>query len=393
VRIVYLNTNPRNMITDPTGYATHMAKTIKGFEASGHEVVRLLASEMQGAVEARTAYRSLRVHIPEGLAKLVRDMYEILHDRRFTRGHASIVASNSPDFLYERANAFHVSGLRLSRKAGVPLVLEVNDPLRESVSMHLSALKVIAFRREDHLVRHADLVVVGSEALRRYFVDRGFPAEKVIVVYPAADEEIFSPLVDGAGIRRKYALENAVVIGFVGSMAPWHRVDLLLSALERVILERGNVKGLLVGDIRAETPIHGVGSLSVPGRIVFTGKIPYADVPAHIAAMDICVISNATWYGSPTKLFEYGRMGKAVIAPRFPPIQEVLEDGRSGLLFSPGSEIELRQSMESLAIDPGRRNDLGKCLGNLVTERFSWAASTRRVIDRIRQADVGRGRK
>jgi glycosyltransferase involved in cell wall biosynthesis len=383
VKILYLNTNPRNRITDTAGYATHMAKTIKGFEASGHEVIRLLASEKRGALEAQAAYRSLRDRIPEGLARLVRDMYEIVHDRRFTRRYASIVASNGPDFLYERANAFHVSGFRISRKVGVPLVLEVNDPLRESVSMHLSALRVLAFCREDYLMRHADLVVVGSEALRTYFVARGFGAAKVIVLYPAADEELFNPSVDGAGVRRKYALENAVVVGFVGSMAPWHRVDLLLNAIGGYGPRWRNVKALFVGDLRSETTISKAASSASRDRVVFTGKIPYAEVPTHVAAMDICVISNATWYGSPTKLFEYGSMGKAVVAPRFPPIAEVLEDNHSGLLFNPGSEIELAQKIESLAFDPEKRSELGKNLRNTVAQRFSWHANTRKVIEYI----------
>jgi glycosyltransferase involved in cell wall biosynthesis len=390
VRILYLNTNPRNKITDPAGYATHMAKTIKGFEASGHEVVRLLASEVQGAFEAKETYRSLRDRIPKSLAMLIRDVYEILHDRRFTHGLAAIIASSCPDFLYERANAYHVSGLRISRKLRIPLVLEVNDPLRESVSMDLSALKVFAFRMEDYLLRQVDLVVLGSEALRRHFIDRGFPAEKMVVLYPSADEELFTPSGDGASVREKYAFGKAIVVGFVGSMAPWHRVDLLCNALGGHILKCDNVRGLFVGDIRTETSRFGISSSAVPSSMVFTGKIPFADVPAHIAAMDICVIANATWYGSPTKLFEYGSMGKAVIAPRFPPIQEVIEDGRSGLLFTPGSESELAQKIESLVLDSDKRSALGRNLRRIVTERFSWQANTRKVIDCIRQIKAGR---
>jgi glycosyltransferase involved in cell wall biosynthesis len=375
--LLYLNSNPRNRITDAAGYATHMMKTIKGFEAAGHRVIRFLASEKPGAAEAKEAYRTMRRRVPPGVAKLTRDLYEIVHDRRFRGEAAGLVAEGKPDFLYERANAFHSGGQRLARSLGIPHVLEVNDPLRESVSMHFSILKPYAVVQEDSLIRRADLVILGSEALRRHYARRGFDDGKLLVLYPSADEAMFSPSVDGAAVREELGLGNATVVGFVGSMAAWHRVDLFLAALSRLTSGGPGVKGLLVGELSASAAD---GSVGLPPGLVATGKVPYSEVPRSIAAMDVCVIANATWYGSPTKLFEYAAMGKAVVAPRFSPIEEIIEDGRSGLLFAPGSVEEMAGSIERLARDPALRRRLAAGLLERVS-RWTWESNTKKVVE------------
>jgi glycosyltransferase involved in cell wall biosynthesis len=385
VRILYLNTNPRNRIQDAAGYATHMTKTIEGFEAAGHEVIRLLAGDAEGAARAREAYRGVRSRLPVGAARLVRDLYELLHDRRFARANKALPRREGIDFIYERANAFHAAGLAIARESGVPLVLEINDPLRESVSMQFSVLKPLAVRQEDQLLRRADLVVLGSQALRDHYVSRGFDAGRLMVLYPTADERLFDPATEGSAVRASCGLDGQPVAGFVGSMAPWHRLDLFLGAMAR--LEGAGVKALVVGERPGGTqPRQGVTA-----SVIGTGKVPYAQVPRYIAAMDICVIANATWYGSPTKLFEYGVMGKAVVAPRLPPIQEVIEDGVSGLLFQPGSQEELGERIQRLSEDPGLRSRLGQALRKTITERFSWESNTRAVIERVRALPAARG--
>ncbi len=379
--VLYLNTNPRNRLTDQAGYATHMAGTIHGFEADGHRVVTLLAAEGEGVAHARDAYRGMRRRIPVGAARLLRDGWEMVHDRRFFRACLARAGGAGADFVYERANAFHRGGQRLARALGIPHVLEINDPLRESITVTFSALKPIAVRREEKLMRGAALVVVGSESLRGHYAKRGFDARRILVLYPVADERAFSPGVDGRAVRARYALDGAPVAGFVGSMAPWHGVEIFQAALSR--LYAGGVRGMLVGGAREGVPASTREPDPPDGRLIRVGRVPYAEVPSHVAAMDICVIANATWYGSPTKLFEYAAMEKAVVAPRFAPIQEIIEDGRTGLLFAPGDVDGMAAAITRLARDPGLRRRLGQELRKSVQERFSWKGNTRQVIERI----------
>jgi glycosyltransferase involved in cell wall biosynthesis len=383
LKILYLNANPRHKLSDVSGYATHMAKTIKGFRQDGHQVITLIAGEEgAGADEARTRYRALKATLPGGksrtggggLALLMRDTYEILRDRRAAARWMKQFRGQGVDFIYERMNPFHGSGARLARGLHVPLVLEINDPLRESVTTNFSRLRFYALMLERSLIRRAALVVVGSAALRSYYVARGVPPNKLVVLYPASDRAAFRPDIPGGEIRRRLGLEDRIVVGFVGSMRSWHRLELFRAAVQRVSQEDPRVAALIVGGIERSEPAAGV---------VVTGQVAPDEVPQYVAAMDICAIANATWYGSPTKLFEYGAMAKPVVAARFAPIQELIEDGVSGLLFNPGDVEDFAAGIRRLASDAESRKALGEGLHGVLLARATWESNTRKVIETI----------
>jgi glycosyltransferase involved in cell wall biosynthesis len=389
MKILYLNANPRHRMSDVSGYATHMAKTIKGFRKDGHEVITLIAGEEgAGADDTRARYRALKAALPGkgpkggGLALLLRDFYEIVRDRRSVRRWRAAFSGAGVDFIYERMNPFHGSGARLARSLGVPLVLEINDPLRESITTSFSRLRFYALALERSLIRRARLVVVGSEALRQYYVARGVPAGKLKVLYPAADLEAFRPEVDGAEVRKRLGLENRIVVGFVGSMRAWHRLDLFREAAERVSREDPRVAVLIVGgNEHADSAAAEAGA-----RVITTGQVAPEDVPHYLAAMDICAIANATWYGSPTKLFEYGAMAKPVVAARFAPIEEIVRDGKTGALFAPGDVDDFAARIRALVADGGARKLLGAKLREELLAHATWEYNTRVVIDAVRRA-------
>ena len=122
-------------------------------------------------------------------------------------------------------------------------------------------------------------------------------------------------------------------------------------------------------------------------RVVFAGRIPHGEVPAYLDACDILLSPHvpmpdgSAFFGSPTKLFEYMAMEKAIAASRLGQIGDVIEDGVSGLLLTPGSVDELVAAIEKLAADPDLRNRLGRAARATVLEKYTWRASARRATD------------
>jgi glycosyltransferase involved in cell wall biosynthesis len=381
MNILYLNANQRNRLSDTAGYATHMAKTIKGFEVAGHRVIKLLAGEAQEAEQAKRAYRKLNSFFPRNASRSVRDLYEVLHDYKLYRKWHRLAAERRIDFVYERMNQLHVSGLRIARRLGVPFVIEINDPMRETLTVDLTGpFKRYAILLEDHLVRESDFVVLGSAELKKSYARRGIRAEKLLVLYPTADLDMFRPSLGTEQISQQLGLKDKVVVGLVaGNMsAGWRRTDLFLEVLQELAQENTNVGALVVG--------YGNPTLSPgPGQssIIFTGKIPYSRIPQYLNAMDICVIPNATWYGSPTKLFEYGAVGKPVVASKFPPIQEIIEHGRSGLLFAPNDKEDMIRQIRLLLQNQSLREQLGRNLRDKITTLYTWEKNTAAVIEAI----------
>jgi glycosyltransferase involved in cell wall biosynthesis len=322
--------------------------------------------------------------LPPAINLALRDTYALIHDRRFISYCRAICRQAKFDFIYERAALYHRTGCQLSKNFGIPLILEVNSPLEELLTLYgcAPALNPVASYIEQSTARKAHSVVVGSAGMRRYLIERGVTPEKIFTIYPTADDHFFLPARRRAEIRQKYDLEGKMVVGFIGSMAPYQRVDLLLHAAVEVRRVSDNVQFFVVGDGPGMASLKRfVADHDLEDSVSFTGRVPYEDIPEYCGAMDVCVIPHGTWYGSPTKLFEYAASGKPVIAPLVEPIQELIRDGENGLLTEVGDVGNLAEKIMTLAQNPELRARLGAKLHKEIMQAHTWDRNTAKLIE------------
>ena len=118
----------------------------------------------------------------------------------------------------------------------------------------------------------------------------------------------------------------------------------------------------------------------------------------NLAAIAVGALSCATqtafadgtpFFGSPTKLFEYMAMGKAIIASDLDQVGEILEHGRAAQMAIPGDVDTLVEGLRELIDDPSRRAHLGAEARRLAVERHSWREHARRIIDALRTRVAG----
>jgi glycosyltransferase involved in cell wall biosynthesis len=112
----------------------------------------------------------------------------------------------------------------------------------------------------------------------------------------------------------------------------------------------------------------------------FTGEVPHSEIPVYIAAMDIAIIPDFNTYGSPMKLFEYMAMGKAIVAPDVPPIKEIVEEGKTALVFERKNSIQAVKCIEALIRDKELRNKLGIRARNVVLNSHTWDQNAKRIV-------------
>ena len=121
--------------------------------------------------------------------------------------------------IYSR-DLFPLTLTTLRRRRGVRTCFEGHTLPRSSLSQRL------------HLwaVRRVDRVVVISAALRRWYLSRGLPPERVLVAHDAAPSAAFD-LEPRAAARRALDLPpDAPLVCYVGHLYPWKGVDTLVAA-------------------------------------------------------------------------------------------------------------------------------------------------------------------
>ncbi|MDQ6947397.1 MAG: glycosyltransferase family 4 protein, partial [Actinomycetota bacterium] len=192
---------------------------------------------------------------------------------------------------------------------------------------------------------------------------------------------------DPRSIRERHGLGDRPVVGFAGSFFRWHADG--LRTLIRVVGElrhhRPDLHLLVVGGgelspSQIAGPAHGAPWLT------FVGEVPLAEVPHYLAAMDIAVLPNSSWYGSPIKAFEYGAMGRPIVAAGTAPVREVMRHGHDGLLVPPNDPRALGEALGSYLSDPETARGHGRNFQDKVRAEHGWDSVGRQLVDLCREA-------
>jgi glycosyltransferase involved in cell wall biosynthesis len=303
-----------------------------------------------------------------------------------------------PNAIYERYALFGTAGLSLARELDIPLVLEVNAPLADEQAAHRGLAFCDAARATERAVLGgADRVVAVSATLRDWLVDAGVAPERIEVLPNGVDTVRFAP---AAGARERtrqelgFAAEECV-IGFVGTLKAWHGTATLLAAvaLLRSVAPRIPIRLLIVGEGPERALLEALAATSGIADIThFTGAVPHAAVPAHVAAMDVAVAPYDRiegFYFSPLKVFEYMAAGRPVVAAGVGQLAECLRHGERALLYPPGDVAALASALRALAESPRERVRLGSAARQWVATHRTWDGNARRVVELIHDARVG----
>lgn len=234
---------------------------------------------------------------------------------------------------------------------------------------------------EQVCVGRAALILAPTEAARAHLAARGM-GDKVVVVPPGVDVDHFDwePPAESEAPRVLYA----------GQIAGGRGVRLLLRAMAKV-RRRRPVKLVLAGAVEEGfQPIldeaifeAGLGAEEVE-RL---GAIDHDDMPRVIARATVCVApatpdaAERPLASFPTKLLEYMACKRPVVAPRRPPVTEIVSDGENGLLFNNGDDADLARALEKVLDDRALRERLSEAGYERVRRDHPASATRRRILE------------
>jgi glycosyltransferase involved in cell wall biosynthesis len=354
VRLLYVCADPGISLLGDKGASVHLRCLTAALSRAGHEVV-VACRRLDGPNPPPDAVE-ISV-LPESPGEQREWLDELLRGRRI-------------DAVLERYSLESGPALAAARRFDIPFLLEVNAPLVDEAVRFRGLTDPEPLRKREHrLLRSADAVIVVSEALRRHAVANGAAPERVRVIPNGVDQEMFDRA-NGKAIRRRLNLEGQVVVGFVGSLKPWHGVRELIEAFIR--LPR-SASLLLVGDGPERPAIAAaVETPKVSDRVRMIGRIAHAEVPAYLHAMDIGVAPyqrQPAFYFSPLKVVEYLAAGLPVVASAQGELGDLI--GPAGVVVTPGSVDALAVALCRLVSNRSLRSSMSGCARAQVAER-SW---------------------
>ena len=255
------------------------------------------------------------------------------------------------------------------------------DPWTYSMTLHgPNELSDVRGHRLPEKVRRSAFTICISHYTRSQvmnFVEREhWP--KLPVVHCGIDTERFVPSPDGA------SRASSPTILAVGRLDPRKGHGLLVEALGRLVAEGTDVRVVVVGEGPERGTLERLArDLGVSDRLVLPGAVGQDDIGSWFASADVFRMPSLA-EGLPVVLMEAMASGLPVVAPRLMGIPELVEDGVSGTLVTPGRADELAAALTRQLADPKGRRRMGVAGRERVVAEFQIGECSRQVAELMR---------
>jgi glycosyltransferase involved in cell wall biosynthesis len=316
-------------IASKDGQFVHVEEIVRALRAQGHhiDIVSPEMAEKEEFGHDGGFVTKLKQHLPKALYELLELGYGAIIAKKLW----SAIRRRRPDVIYERYNLYQPVGVLMAKLFKIPLILEVNAPLKQERERFCGGLGLpkLAKWLENWTWRNADMVMPVSQVLAEHVLAAGVPKERIAVTHNGVRETL---LEKGQSLVRPE--EGPIVVGFVGFMHLTCGVDLAFEAM----VEDPSIDAKLVcvgdGDILPALKQR-AAELGVEDKIEFTGLVARDEIWQHVSRFDVALQPDVTEYASPLKMFEYMAAGSVIVAPDMANIREILSDD-SAVFFEQG---------------------------------------------------------
>lgn len=310
--------------------------------------------------------------------------------------------------FHVRSGAGHGGAIKLAKKLGIPVVVDHSIAHPAYMETHLSpeyekngavfdlGTSSPFWRLVDEDCEWADALLVNSYFVRDTFIEQGYPAEKIKVVYLGTRPDFF-------GLRKVKATdrgERKLRLLFTGGFGFRKGAEYILDAV-KILMKRASVpfemdvvgdyssaKGLIEkfnryerGGMRDE-----MGGSSIPhppSPITFHGPVPQDDLKKFLEQSDIYVFPSLA-EGCACSGMEAMAAGLCVVATHeagFP-----IEDGVNGCIV-PGKNAEaVADKILELMAHPEDIDRMGSAAAELIRTKYTWeqyAENVKKIYDEL----------
>lgn len=304
-----------------------------------------------------------------------------------------LVPQIKPDVIHAHSPALNgVAASWAARRFGLPLVYEVRafweDAAVDQGTSSENGLRYKLTRSlENYVFGQASRVTTICEGLKQDIEARGICAQPVTVIPNAVEYERFSKeMPRDDALAAQYGFKAGNTLGFIGSFYDYEGLDLLIAAMPALLAANPDIRLLLVGGGVQEAALRQQArALGLEKEVVFTGKVPFADVERYYSVIDVLVYPRKslrlTELVTPLKPLEAMAQRKVFVASDVGGHHELVRDGVTGVLFKADDEASLVEAIGRLVGDPTLQESLRANGLDFVRDERNWRNSVERYVE------------
>lgn len=295
-------------------------------------------------------------------------------DLRLLGGIVGILRQERPDLVHvhSRRGADIYGGLA-ARICGIPAILtrRVDNPEPAFMGERGRSLSALARFKYGLYQR----IVAISHGIERVLLNEGISAAKLVCVPSAVDTSLYEPYGNGMERERAWFLHEFgltsehIPVGMVAQFIERKGHRYLVEAASLLVSQFPNLRFLLFGKGALEDEIKRLVHVrGLNQHVIFAGF--RKDLP-HILPHLAMLVHPALMEGLGVSLLQAAACGVPIVASRAGGMPEVVQDGTTGVLITPGDVNELAQAVRILIQQPERRLKMGMAARRFVCEEFS----------------------
>lgn len=262
----------------------------------------------------------------------------------------------------------------------VRFVLDIRDIWPESVESVGAVRNKILLKQGEKLASYiyhrADHITCTSPGIQKLLSVHGLPARTLtnITVLPnGAELDIFRPDISGNHIRRIWNLENKFVVLYTGNLGLAQAPEIFIKTAA-FLKEQRDIIFLIVGAGVLKEKMEQAAMQKNLINIVFTGTRPRSEMPAFVAAADVCIIpyKKADTFRStfPSKMFDYMAGAKPIIINLKGEASELINEADCGLLAEEENAKDLVEKILFLKNNSSKMERLGAAGRQFVEKNY-----------------------
>ena len=389
MRILFYSPHSTLYLNAPTGYGSHMRGMVNGFREEGHTLEILVLGKKPQSTDSASQTNCfktvLKKLLPKILWRTLKEIQLIRFDKYAAKELRLTIEKFNPEVVYERSAWMSNGSVQVLKQFNLKHVVEINAPFEEEVKEFERASSFISFigkNKLKNLLQSANLVTPITSSLQKHIVKNYDVNPQNCFVVPNAIDKSEIQITESRvqEIRKTLDLTDNIVVGFVGSIFPYHGVDRLIHAVSK--LNNSDVELLIVGDGYLISELKEQASLlGLNSRVHFTGSVPKRDIYNYIAAMDIVTLPNTEWYCSPVKLFEYGALGKVILAVNEAGVSDVMTD-TDGMLFE-NNEGDFQEALNFTISNLNQLKGKSNTFQQKIFSNHTWSANARQILNQL----------
>lgn len=274
-------------------------------------------------------------------------------------------------------------GYNISRKYGIKLIIDLHEnwPALLRVSTHTNTLlgrllspNFLWVKYEKRILKFANYIIVVVDEAKQRVKQFGINESKIFVVSNTLNKHEFSS-------AHEEPDPNFFTLYYAGGINYHRGLQTVISAIAIAKHKVDNLRFRIAGFGSYKQQLEQLAvKLNLSDRIEFLGYLPLKEVALNLSKADAALIPHLktphTDSTIPHKLFQYMYINKPIIASNCAPIERIIHETNSGVIFQSGDADDLANKIVQLA-----KGDIK--IGHAkhwVEEKYCWENDARSLI-------------